>query len=513
MQRLRHRDRLLSLKYSTIEACFSVPMLNITLPSFPFVLAFAVQGLGWQPSSIGLMAALPHLCNCLQPLLLALLSRRFSSYGVLLLTFSLGAVPWLLAPTFRALGTARDVVFSLVLVIATCASSIASVAWSSSISELVPERLGGRYFARRNLIFGAWTLLAVLAAGQIAERNSNSLPAFGWIFYAAGCSRLIGLFFLTRMTFPEVVKTRRSRAIALSDLTEVLRAHNYLWLCLFIGLWGLLLNAGMPFYTVFLVERLGCGVGTVVKMTTLASLGGLVTLKGWGRLCERFGSRPVLQVCAFIWALTALVMWSIARQGWTWHLYAGYFVVGATTAGFQLMQFNLMVRLAPPQLRAAYVAVFLALSSVLTAVGPILGGQALRHLPPEVGSLFGLPILSFHLLFVLSATGCLLVTNLVQQVREPAEQPVVTVWREMRSMRTFNPMLSVLAVGELLLTPRGLFALGQRSLRTVRRQVKVLEEVGEELVTSGREALTELEIRNPKLEIRKKTEDPNPNKG
>jgi len=169
------------------------------------------------------------------------------------------------------------------------------------------------------------------------------------------------------------------------------------------------------------------------------------------------------------------------------------------TAGFQLMQFNLMVRLAPPQLRPAYVAVFLALSSLLTAIGPVLGGQALKYLPPEIGSLFGLPILSFHVLFVLSAAGCLLVTNIVQQVREPAEQPVVTVWREMKSMRTFNPMLSVLAVGELLLTPRGLVALGKRSLRTVRRQVKALEDVGEELVIGGREAL-ELEGRRPKSE-------------
>jgi hypothetical protein len=492
MDRLRHRDRLLSLKYSTIEACFSVPMLNITLPSFPFVLAFAVQRLGWSTGAIGLMAALPHLCNCMQPLLIALLARAFSSYGLLLLTFSVGAVPWMLAPGFSYMGPARDGVFCLILVIATCASSIASVAWSSSISELVPERLGGRYFARRNLIFGGWTLLAVMFAGQVAEWNGNTLKVFGWIFFAAGCSRLIGMFFLTRMTFPVIVKERRSRAIAFPDLIAVLRDRNYLWLALFIGLWGLLLNAAMPFYTVFLVERLGFGIGAVVKMTTLASLGGLVTLKGWGRLCERFGNRPVLQVCAFIWAIVAITMWSLARPGWTWHLYIGYFVVGAMTAGFQLMQFNLMVRLAPAKLRPAYVAIFLALSSVLTAAGPVLGGQALKFLPAKVGELFGVEILSYHVLFALSGVGCLLVTNLVQQVREPSEQPVETVWSEMRSMRTFNPMLSVLAVGELLLTPRGLFALGKRSLRTVRQQVKVLEEVGEELVTGGKHALSEL---------------------
>jgi MFS family permease len=243
-----------------------------------------------------------------------------------------------------------------------------------------------------------------------------------------------------------------------------------------------MLNAAMPFYTVFLVEQLHFGAGDVVKLTTVASLGGLVTLRGWGRLCERYGNRPVLQVAALAWALTALVTWSLARPQWTWHLYPGYFIVGATTAGFQLAQFNLMVRLAPANLRAAYVAVFLAATSLLTALGPVLGAQALRLLPLETGQLLGQPVLSFHWLFAGSAFGCVLATALVQRVHEPAEQPAVAVWREMRSMRTFNPMLSVLAVGELMLTPRGLFALGQRSLRTVRRQVKALEEVGEEIV-------------------------------
>jgi len=60
MDRLRNRDRLLSLKFSTVEACFSVPMLNLTMPNFPFVVAFAVKVLGWKASAVGLMAALPH---------------------------------------------------------------------------------------------------------------------------------------------------------------------------------------------------------------------------------------------------------------------------------------------------------------------------------------------------------------------------------------------------------------------------------------------------------------------
>jgi hypothetical protein len=72
----------------------------------------------------------------------------------------------------------------------------------------------------------------------------------------------------------------------------------------------------------------------------------------------------------------------------------------------------------------------------------------------------------------------------------------------MATMRTFNPMLSVLAVGELLLTPRGLFALGRRSFRTVRQQVKILEDVGEELVHGGREVLGRRRQEDKPQEIR-----------
>jgi hypothetical protein len=120
--RLRHRDRLLS-QTSTIEACFSVPMLNITLPSF-LVLAFAVQGLGWSPARLANGGFTPPGVSARS---LALLSRKFSAYGLLLLTFS-WAPSLDLGADLPTLGPARDIVFTAILVIATCSCSIASVA-------------------------------------------------------------------------------------------------------------------------------------------------------------------------------------------------------------------------------------------------------------------------------------------------------------------------------------------------------------------------------------------------
>ena len=196
MTRLRHRELLLSLKYSTIEASFSVPMLNLTMPSFPFVIAFAVSALGWGPAAVGLMAALPHLCNLVQPALTVWLRGRFSLHHIISVTFILNALPWafvsalpLASPGIRSLG------FALILTLGTLANCICAVAWSTSIAELVPARISGTYFGRRNLIFGFWTLLVVIAASQIAQRGGGTLMVFGWIFVAAAAARMIGFFF------------------------------------------------------------------------------------------------------------------------------------------------------------------------------------------------------------------------------------------------------------------------------------------------------------------------------
>src|ERR1044071_3210197 len=83
MNTLRKRDLLLSLKYATIEASFSVPMLNLTLTQFPFAVGFAVTALGWSSGAIGWLAAIPHLCNALQPPLTYLLRKRLSLYQIM----------------------------------------------------------------------------------------------------------------------------------------------------------------------------------------------------------------------------------------------------------------------------------------------------------------------------------------------------------------------------------------------------------------------------------------------
>ena len=196
---LRKRELLLSLKYCTIEGCFSIPMLNLTMGNFPFVIGFAVKALGWSSAGVGLLASLPFLCLFLQPPVMLLLQQFLSLRQIMGVMFGFNALPWLLVGFFPWFGPHRDWIFACIAFVSTLANAVCGVAWSASMSELVPLGIRGRFFGARNLAFGFWTLLAVLVAGRIVDHYQNSLASFSAIFAVAAGSRMLGLYFLSRM--------------------------------------------------------------------------------------------------------------------------------------------------------------------------------------------------------------------------------------------------------------------------------------------------------------------------
>jgi MFS family permease len=485
-EKVRHRDLVLSLKYSTIEACFSVPMLNLTTPNLPFLLAYATASLHWSSWAIGLLAALPHLCNCAQPVLSRALERRFSLHAIMRWGFIISAVPWFFAGFSQQLSKpSADAVFSFLLIVATMSNSVTSVAWSASISQVVPGRISGKYFGRRNLVFGAWTLIAVLAAGKIVDLAGNKPLAFASIFGAAGVMRLAGLFFLQKMRFPRSVTEKRSASFKFSEILAPFMDRNFRGYMLFVGLWGLFLNMGLPFYTVYLIRDLSFEVGHTVVLSTLSTFGGILTLHSWGLLSDRFGSKPVQYVCSYAWILVGLTGWLISGPDLQRHLYLVYLVIGGATAGFQLTQFNLMLKLTPSGMGSLYIAVFLAVTSALTALGPLLGGMLLAITPSRLGMILGRTLFDYHIVFLISFIGCLSALPFLTSVQEPAADKVQSVWRSMWRMRSFNPLLAITNAAGFLLTPRGMLSLGRYSLQSLRREVKRVLNVGSELLTGG----------------------------
>ncbi len=487
---LRKRELLLSLKYCTIEACFSVPMLTLTLGNMPFLIGFAVKALGWSDRAIGLLAATPFLCLFLQPPITIFLQRHWSLHRIMAVTFVANALPWLVTLSFPWLGESKHALFAAIVFISNLGNAVCGVAWSASISELVPLNIRGKYFGTRNLMFGFWSLAAVLVAGQFAEHFGNAIWIFGIIFSIAAGARLIGLFFLTRMKFPPRVMERQPQRAPLETFTAVFRDKNFVRLLLFTGVFGLFFNAGQPFYSVFVLKELSFTLGDLVVLTTLQTIGLLVSLRTWGVLVDRFGNKPVMLTTALTWLVFSGVSWLLASPAHHGHLYVTYFITGFMLAGFQNMgQFNLMIKMVPPENRAHYLSVYFSITNLLIALGPVTGGLVLRHLPENLGRVFGQPFTRYHLVIVGSIALCLLTLLILRVVREPAAKSMRDLVNVMWHMREFNPMLAATSMAEYFFTPRGLGKLARSSLRTWKRHTGVIGDVGEELVEGGKRVL------------------------
>jgi hypothetical protein len=149
-------------------------MLNLT-GNMPFLIGFAVKALHWSDSAIGFLAAMPFFCLFVQPPITIFLQRYFSLYQIMAATFVINALPWLLTLLFPWLGEAKHLLFGAIVFLSNLGNAVCGVTWSASVSELVPLNIRGRYFGTRNMMFGFWALVTMLAAGQIAERFGNAL--------------------------------------------------------------------------------------------------------------------------------------------------------------------------------------------------------------------------------------------------------------------------------------------------------------------------------------------------
>jgi hypothetical protein len=126
-------------------------------------------------------------------------------------------------------------------------------------------------------------LVVVLLAGKLVDHYQNSLRAFGVIFAAGSAARLLGLYFLTRMKFPTTVTQRRPQRVSLQTFTAVFgdrklcASADSSRVCLgFAFIWGRRSNG------VYVLRGLHLSVGDLTMLTTLSTLGGLVSLRTWG---------------------------------------------------------------------------------------------------------------------------------------------------------------------------------------------------------------------------------------
>jgi MFS family permease len=347
-----------------------------------FLPLFALA-LGASAADLGAMVAISHVLGPPTYLLAGIVAERSARHQRLYVIIEgvVGRAFMLLYPLVPLFMSGRAAVLGLIAlhVVRMTFFRLGVPAQMAVTGSVVPAPLRGRFMSARSLAASLGELiiqpmLGMIIAATVFPRGYQIGFALAWLIGSAG------IYLFARMPMPAALPLPPPRAAGatLRGWGQDLRADRRLLAFLLVVLaWGLGEQTVRSFYSVHMVRDLDLGAGTIGWLASAASLAALVGLPLVGLLSDRRSNRVALVVTGGVIVFTNL-LWLVARS--VPALVCVYLLTGLVRRGFQVAQTNLLLSIAPPASLARYSALYEAVATVTSVVGPLLGGVLFEHL-------------------------------------------------------------------------------------------------------------------------------------
>ncbi|MCK8519022.1 MFS transporter [Methanoculleus sp. 7T] len=355
----------------------------VTLTGGIFLVAFALQ-LGASNTVIGLLAAIPPLAELLQMPAIYIVDR-VQKRRLVVVAASLAArlfwVPIILIPFFLS---PEQGIFVLIASIALYSSfsAISHCGWNSWMRDLIPQDRLGAFFSRRLTLSTAIALVISLIAGFFIDSWKAVFPdlaAYGYsiLFLLGLLAGLFGITLLARTPEPRMAAADEENGL-FAAIAKPFQDINFKNLIVFLGSWNFAVNLAAPFFTVYMLQRLGLDISVVVALGILSQIMNIVFYRSWGRVSDRFSNKSVLAVSGPLFML-AIFAWMFVTLPDVYILTYPlliliHILMGISLAGVSLASGNISLKLAPQGQATSYLAASTFTNSVTAGIAPILGG-------------------------------------------------------------------------------------------------------------------------------------------
>ncbi|HQD26005.1 MULTISPECIES: MFS transporter [Methanoculleus] len=355
----------------------------VTLTGGIFLVAFALQ-LGASNTVIGLLSAISPLAELLQIPSIYVVDR-IRKRRLIVVTASLVArlcwVPIILIPFFLSPGQGIFVLIASI-VLYSAFSAISHCGWNSWMRDLIPQDRLGAFFSNRLTLSTALALVVSLVAGFFIdswEIAFPDLPTYGYsVLFALGLiAGLIGITFLARTPEPRMVVEYEEDGL-FAAIKKPFADLNFKNLIIFLASWNFAVNLASPFFTVYMLQRIGLDVSLVVGLSVLSQIMNIAFYRSWGGVADRYSNKSVLAVSGPLYML-AIFAWMFVTLPDVYILTYPlliliHILMGISLAGVSLASGNIGLKLAPKGQATSYLAASTFANSVAAGVAPILGG-------------------------------------------------------------------------------------------------------------------------------------------
>jgi MFS family permease len=391
------------MRYSLYEGAFAT--VHIVLTGGKFLVGYAYL-LGANAFHIGLLSAIPFSFQALQ-LVSAYWTNRTGHRKVICFWNTLIArnvwVFFIFLPFLHFLTPIQKISFFLLLFsLASMAAVLSANAWTTWMSDLVPEGIRGRYLGFRNAIL----LVVIIVVDKVASEFLEYLHGLGHaregfaiLITVAIIGASLALWFLRKQYEPPMLQ---QKGPPLRDLISDVFAHkNFCKIALYFGFWNFGIGISSAFFTAHMLTYLQMTYPQIWVYTLISGIVGFAAYYVWGKWLDLAGTKTVMLSNAML-ICTLPVIWLFPTPGHFHVLFLDALITGFCWTGFNIAAFNLPLILTPEKGRAYYLAIFLAISGMAFGLASFLGG-AIAHLLQNLRvQVFGLTFINFHILFLIS---------------------------------------------------------------------------------------------------------------
>lgn len=352
------------------------------LPAFVGMLTPSKMAVGLVAAIAGLGSILPELFTAYlvegkarkKPYLLGVITVRWISWAVLAgLTYRYASTrPGLVLMVF----------FSLLLLF-SLAGGMGTVVYADIFARAIPAERRGRFVGTRNLLGYA---LAVAAGAVVRAILQDDLrfpfpTNYATLFGLSGVTLAIaftGFALIREPIYPVQRQAISIRALLRRSADLVKSSANFRVLLIANGL----LTTGLalaPFYIVYARQELHVAPGLIGVYLSAQMIGAAASNLLWGWLGDRHGNRLVIVAVSILGSAAPLI--ALAIPSTMASLYAIVFLLlGATLSGMRVGYGNIILEMAPPEVRPTCVALRDTLLMPI-ALLPLVAGALIQQLP------------------------------------------------------------------------------------------------------------------------------------
>jgi MFS family permease len=416
MPSLTEADVRRTMRLSVFEGSFSMVFINWTQGST--LTGYALY-MGATPFELGLIASVPLLGQVLSPIVAWLAGRVGRRKVLAILTAIIGRLLWsyaVILPFAVAPDSRAPVLIAMIAISSIFIAGNGSL-WTAWMGDVVPQQERGRYFGFRAGVHGVVGMLANLAAGAFVDVVKAPI-SFQVVLSVAVMSGLVAASLLLTHAEPAATASR----LRLRDTFAVpFQNTNFRRFLLFAAYWTFAVLLAAPFVIPYMLKYLRMTYTQIALWTVIASLSGLFLAPLWGRLADRVGNKPVLEITTIGAGSLLPLTWIMATPGNLWPIWFGGVVDALVWGAIGPAQFNLALSSAPRDNRASFIAVLSAVTGLAGFVGGLLSGVLLdsfARFTPTIRAL-GFEWTAYHSLILVSALLRLQAWRFLRVMDEP----------------------------------------------------------------------------------------------